>query len=416
MNRRTSIAFATASASLAVMATPGVASAAQMSGSVVERNAHAHTFVLADQKGNLHELHSRQTPALGRTVIVAASVLRNGTWAASRTRVGTARHRVRIRGTVTFVSSRKGIFVVSARGVSLLVHQRAHRTGRASDLVAFAASLNGQVPPLGSTVSVTTDLGGGEVEATQVSDQGQNANGVDLEGTVLAIDTTARTLTISADDSDQSAGSITVDVPASFDMSPFTVGGRVELIASLNPDGTYTLEQSSNDGSVSQAQNGGNQQGDGGGDHHSSAADLCAAQQTDPTFAATHNGVTFDLYYAADPSNTNDAFGRCVDAMASDHGASTSPEAQCFAQRNDPNFAATHAGESFLQYYSTDPAQPNPQDAFGHCVDLAHQASDSQGGHQHGSGGGDQGGPSGPTSGGSAGGGSSSGSASASRV
>lgn len=389
MNRRTSVAVAAASASLALMAAPGVASAASMSGTVVERNAHAHTFVLADHRGHLHELHSRQTPALGRTVTVAASMLRNGTWSVSHIRVGGARHRVEIRGTVSFVSSRKGIFVVSARGVSLLVHGRAHRTGHASDLVAFAASLPGQLPSVGATVSVTTDVGGGEVDATQVTDQGQSATGVDLEGTVLALDTTARTLTISADDSDRSAGSITVAVPDSFDMSLFTVGGRVELIASLNPDGSYTLEQSSEDGSVSQAQNGSDQQGDGGGDHHSSAADLCAAQQADPNFAATHNGVSFDLYYAVDPSHTNDAFGRCVDAMASDHGASTSPEAQCFAQRNDPNFPAAHAGESFLQYYSTDPAQQNPQDAFGHCVDLAHQTGDSQGGGEQGSGGGD---------------------------
>ena len=405
MIRRTSIAFATASASLALMAAPGVASAAHISGTVVERDAHAHSFVLADHLGDMHELHSRQLPTLGRTVTVAATMLRNGTWAASHVRVGTARHHVRIRGTVTFVSSGAGSFVVSARGVSLLVHRRAHRTGRGSHVVAFAASPDGQLPSVGSTVSLTTDLGGGEVDATQVSDQGQNANGVDLEGTVLAVDSAARTLTISADDSDQSAGSITVDVPASFDMSLFTVGGRVELIASLNPDDTYTLEQSSNDGNVSQAQNGRAQQGDGGGDHHSSAADLCAAQQTDPTFAATHSGVAFELYYALDPSNTNDAFGRCVDAMASDHGASTSPEAQCFAERNDPNFAPTHTGESFLQYYSTDPAQQNPQDAFGHCVDLAHQASDSPGGAQHGSGGGDQGGSSQPSSGGSSSGG-----------
>ena len=415
MNRRISIAFATASVSLALMAAPGVASAAHISGTVVEHNAHAHTFALADHQGNLHELHSRQTPTLGRAVTVAATMLRNGTWAASHVRVGTARHRVRIRGTVTFVSSRKGTFVVSARGVSLLVHRRAHRTGRASDLVAFAASLNAQLPALGSTVSVETDLSSGEVDATQVSDQGQNANGVGLEGRVLAIDSAARTLTISADDSDQSAGSITVNVPASFDMSLFTVGGRVELIASLNPDHTYTLEQSSKDGNVSQAQNGRDQQGDGGGDQHSSAAAVCVAQQTDPNFAAAHNGVTFDLYYAVDPSNTNNAFGRCVAAMASDHGASTSPEAQCFAERNDPNFAATHTGESFLQYYSTDPAQQNQENAFGQCVDLAHHASDSRGGSQHGSGGGDQGGSSGPSSGGASNGGSSSDSTTASQ-
>ncbi len=390
MNRRTSTAVAAASASLALMAMSGVASAAQMSGVVVERNAHAHTFVLADHQGKLHELHSRQTPAVGRRVTVSATQLRNGTWAVNRVHLGASNHRVRIRGTVTFVSARKGVFVVSARGVSLLVHRRTHRIGHASDLTAFVASPSDQLPSVGSTVTVTTDVGGSELDATQVSDQGQNANGVDLEGTVLAVDPTARTLTISADDSDQTAGSITVDVPASFDMTLFAVGGRVELIASLNPDGTYTLEQSSQDGSVAQAQNGSDQQGNGEGDQQSSAAALCQAQQADPNFAAAHNGATFDEYYSIDPANTNDAFGHCVDAMASDHGSTSSPEAQCFAQRNDPNFAATHSGESFLQYYSTDPTQQNPEDAFGHCVDLLHQSSDGQGGAQSGSGGADQ--------------------------
>jgi uncharacterized membrane protein YgcG len=388
--RRTSVAAAAASASLALMAGTGVASAAQVSGVVVDRNGHAHTFVIADQQGRLREVHSRVTPALGRHVAVVVSALHNGTWIAKRLHVGSSARRARVRGTVTYESARRGVFVVSARGVSLLVHGRIHHNRHAADLTTFLATSADQLPPVGSTVTVSTDVSGGEVDATQVADQGQNVNGVDLEGTILAIDTTARTLSISADDSEQSTGSITVQVPASFDLSLFQVGGRVELIASLGPDGTYTLEQSSDDGSVAQAQNRGHDQGDGHGDQHSSAAALCQAQQVDPNFAAAHNGATFDQFYSPDPSNTNDAFGRCVDAAASDHGASTSPEAQCFAQRNDPNFAATHSGESFLQFYSTDPTQLNPEDAFGHCLDVMHQSSDQSqggGGGQPGSGG-----------------------------
>ncbi len=400
MYRRTSIALAAASASLALMAGTGVASAAQVSGVVVDRNAHTHTFVIADQQGRLREIHSRLTPALGRRVTVSVSLLHNGTWVAQRLRVGSSQHRARVRGTVTYVSASRGVFVVSARGVSLLVHGRTRHTRHAADLVTFLASSADGLPPVGSTVTVSTDVGGGQVDATQVADQGQNVNGIDLEGTVLAIDSTARTLSISADDSEQSTGSITVQVPASFDLSLFQVGGRVELIASLNPDGTYTLEQSSEDGSVAQAQNRGHDQGDGNGDQHSSAAALCQAQQADPNFAATHNGATFDQYYSPDPNNTNDAFGHCVDAMASDHGASTSPEAQCFAQRNDPNFAAAHNGESFLQFYSTDPTQLNPEDAFGHCVDVMHQSSEqSQGSDSGQQGSGGSGGSGGSTGG-----------------
>jgi hypothetical protein len=41
----------------------------------------------------------------------------------------------------------------------------------------------------------------GELEAQSVNQDGTQTSGIDLEGSVLAIDTTARTLSISADDS-----------------------------------------------------------------------------------------------------------------------------------------------------------------------------------------------------------------------
>src|SRR5438046_3275139 len=47
-----------------------------------------------------------------------------------------------------------------------------------------------------------------------------------------------------------------------------------------------------------------------------SAQDTCTAQQSDPTFAATHNGKTFDQYYGTPPSNKN-AFGKCVSTAVS---------------------------------------------------------------------------------------------------
>src|SRR5438128_2741835 len=46
-----------------------------------------------------------------------------------------------------------------------------------------------------------------------------------------------------------------------------------------------------------------------------SAQDTCTAQQSDPTFAASHNGKTFTQYYGT--GNGNNAFGRCVSIVAS---------------------------------------------------------------------------------------------------
>ncbi len=367
---------------LASLALAASASAATFSGTVVHKNARARGFVLALGNGSLRAVHARHAPALGRHVTVTARHLRNGTWALQRVRVGRATKHVRLRGTVSYVNSKRHFFVVSARGVSLVVHRsrtRSHRARAASD----SQVADGQVVTVDGTVD------GNSVDATNVQSDGQNPNGIDLEGTIESIDTTARTLSISADDSEQSGSALTVNVPASFDISLFTKGESVELIVSPNPDGTYTLEQSSNDTGAQNADNQGQNQGDDNGDHHTSAEQVCAAQQSDPNFAASHNGESFAQFWATDPSNPTDAFGRCVDAMA--HGTSTnpSPELQCHLEASDPTFAASHNGESFAQFYN--PQEPtNLNDAFGRCVDTKAQQQDSQ-----------QGGSSGPTPGGS---------------
>jgi hypothetical protein len=100
---------------------------------------------------------------------------------------------------------------------------------------------------VGSLVTVDGSFEDGSLEATLVAAEGQDANGIELEGTVQALDPSARTLTVSADDSGQSAATLTVEVPATFDLSRFAVGQQVELSVSANGDGTFTLGQSSDD-------------------------------------------------------------------------------------------------------------------------------------------------------------------------
>src|SRR5579864_797691 len=114
------VALSTALAALALAAS---ASAASFSGVVVHKDARAHSFVVALRGGALRAIHARRSPALGRDVTVQARLLRNGTWALQHVRIGRSAGRVHIRGTVTFVNSRRGMFVVSARGVSLLVRE-----------------------------------------------------------------------------------------------------------------------------------------------------------------------------------------------------------------------------------------------------------------------------------------------------
>jgi hypothetical protein len=160
-----------------------------------------------------------------------------------------------------------------------------------------------------------------------------------------------------------------------------------------------------------------------------SAQDTCTAQQSDLTFAATHNGKTFVQYYGTGPSGSN-AFGNCVSTVAStnakvEQGGRLNPaqtcrsirsqlgkalfnktygknandqnafgkcvsataksqvqnevsaSSSCRSQQGDATFAANHSGQTFAQYYGTN---ADGSDAFGHCVSsTANAASRAQG-------------------------------------
>ncbi len=265
MYRRIST-IAAAAAVVAGSALAGTASAATLKGTVVHVNKRAHSFVVAGRGGRLTAIHAKRTPALGRSVTVRARRLRNGTFAASRVHVGRSSRRARIRGVVTFVDRAHGRFVVSSRGVSLVVR----RTFRKGVRAAAAADA---LPAPGTEVTVDGSLGSqGDIEADTVQNDGQNNNYSDLEGQVLSIDPVGRTLTITADDSDEIRGAtLTVRLPDTFDIASYHVGDVIQIVATANPDGSYTAVGSSEDGNVQQAdaqndQQGEDQQGAQGGD------------------------------------------------------------------------------------------------------------------------------------------------------
>jgi hypothetical protein len=242
----------------------GAAQARMIKGAVVHHNVRGHSFVVADRVGHLFAVHGARAPRIGSEVVVTAKRLRDGTWKLQRLhRTSRSAHRVRIRGVVTFIDSRSGAFTVSARGVSMIVRQRLHLAADSADAP----------PPVGTTVVATGNVDDqGDLEAESVEDVGQATNGVDLEGVVLAIDTTAQTITVSSDDDDQSAGSITVTVPSTLDITQFTVGEEVELNVQPTGTGTATLlgsaddqnAQTANDQSDGQGDNPGGDHGDGG--------------------------------------------------------------------------------------------------------------------------------------------------------
>lgn len=67
------------------------------------------------------------------------------------------------------------------------------------------------------------------------------------------------------------------------------------------------------------------------------------------------------------------SFGACVSAMTPVEKANaTSAQSLCTAEQNDANFAASHNGQTFAQFYGTGKSGKN---AFGRCVSLKTQAS-----------------------------------------
>ncbi len=75
--------------------------------------------------------------------------------------------------------------------------------------------------------------------------------------------------------------------------------------------------------------------------------------------------------------NKSNAFGKCVSkqARSQDANESNAPQA-CRAEQADPNFASTHDGKTFAQFYGTN---RNGRNAFGKCVShVADAKTESQ--------------------------------------
>ena len=234
-------------AALGVLALAGVASAATVKGKVVHKNKSAKSFTVAKRGGQLVSVHARRSPALGRTVVVRGHLLHNGTFGATRVIASGASNRARVHGVVTFVNRRHTRFTLSGKGVSLVVRKHALR----------------KVPALGDVVTVRGSFTRqGDIAADRCDDYGTNDGYVELEGHILAVDTGARTLTLSADDDCELAGTINVLIPADWDMSLYVVGHELEVVATLNPDGTYTAVGTSEDCDEGEADDEDCEQGD----------------------------------------------------------------------------------------------------------------------------------------------------------
>jgi len=231
--------FVIAAALALVLAGP--ASAATWRGTVVHRNHSARSIVVATSTGKMVAVHTRRAVRIGRVVRVNARRLRNGTYSARSLRVLGTRRRVRLRGTVTYVNRHRRLFTLSARGASVLLHARRARAAR-------AIAADDAMPTSGSQVVTNAEIDDqGDLEAQDVKDEGDDNDGIELEGKLLAVDKDARTLNVSADDDDESGDAVTVNVPGSFDITQFKVGDEVELTVTKESDGSFTLQKADTD-------------------------------------------------------------------------------------------------------------------------------------------------------------------------
>lgn len=261
MPRRTVIATGAAAALALALAAP--AGAATVKGTVVHKDQNRHRFVVAQRGGKLAVVSARRAPRVGRAVSVSGRSA-SGVLAARRLRAAGRRRHASLRGTVTWRSRNRRRFTVSAAGASIPVRDD-HR-GSGSDAI----------PPVGEDVTVDVGIdNNGNLESGNVDDHGQDADGMEVEGRVLAIDTAARTLSLSADDCHSSGASITVHVPDSIDLGGFTVGEEVELRVAKADDGSLVLAEvlsgEHGDGEHGNGEHG--SPGDGPGEHGGQGAD-----------------------------------------------------------------------------------------------------------------------------------------------
>jgi hypothetical protein len=242
---------ALAAAALVLLGAAAPAGAQSLHGTVVHHNRHGHSFSVATSDGSLEAVHAHRLPGIGRVVSVDARALSNGTFAARSVRAGRRHRHAHLHGTVTFADRGGHRMVVSSNGVSVLLRARAS-----------------QVPATGTVVDVQAVLPASGMPVAQTVTPVSSDFTVDVEGVVTAIDTTARTLTVSADDDEQSGATLTIAVPATIDLSTIATGQEVELLVALRSDGTFALLGLAGDDNARNADDPGDQQGRPCGGNH----------------------------------------------------------------------------------------------------------------------------------------------------
>jgi hypothetical protein len=102
------------------------------------------------------------------------------------------------------------------------------------------------------------------------------------------------------------------------------------------------------------------------------------AQNAAKTCKALRTAAGAENFKAAFGTNKtkSNAFGKCVSKQTKVEKSSAANAAkQCKAERDDVNFAATHDGKTFAQFYGTNKSGKN---AYGKCVSSKAKAANAE--------------------------------------
>jgi len=97
------------------------------------------------------------------------------------------------------------------------------------------------------------------------------------------------------------------------------------------------------------------------------------AARTCKVLRASLGDAIFKQTYGTIQSNRRNAFGKCVSQWArSEKLNRQAAQTACEAEKADPNFAATHGGKTFDQFYGNG---PNGANALKRCISLKTRAA-----------------------------------------
>ncbi len=283
------------------------------SGTVIHTNPAAQSYTLAAPDGQATVIHASKLPSPTTKLEVPIRLLANGTYAEDGGRTeeghtGTAK----LTGFVTFVDPAAGVYSVSRRAVSALIHVAADgsaapkvpllganatvdvrirktsqaatqrprsRTGRVahgtgsgglfsllSAIASAASSADPQPSPGGCSADPATPpepiTATAELWQKQLKTSGDPSTYSDFAGITEAVCPGSHQISVSADDIRESDQDLMFTVPKDIDLRPFKAGRSIALTSLIGADGSLSLTGIARDDGVTGADDSSAAQGD----------------------------------------------------------------------------------------------------------------------------------------------------------